>query len=129
MKKFRILIVEDNDAYRKLIRNTLQSSFPTIAIEEAADASEALQKLDGFLPDIIFIDIQLHAENGLELTKKIRATHPDIAIFIITFYDIAEYREAASQCGANGFFTKISLSRNKLEELVKSYQKIWESTN
>jgi DNA-binding NarL/FixJ family response regulator len=94
-----------------------------IAIEEAADAGEALQKLDGFLPNLIFIDIQLHGENGLELTKKIKATHPDITIFIITFFDTPEYREAASQCGANGFFSKISLSPKKLEELVKSYWK------
>jgi DNA-binding NarL/FixJ family response regulator len=123
MKKFRILIVDDNDFFRQTLKTTLQASFPTIAIDEAADGGKALQKVDAFLPDLIFMDIQLPGENGLELTKKIKATHPNIPILILTTYDIQEYREAASQNRADRFLDKTSLNQVGLEELVKSYQK------
>lgn len=123
MKKFRILIVDDNDAFRQTLKATLGLSFPTIAIDEAADAGEALQKVDAYPPDLIFMDIRLPGENGLELTKKIKATHPNIIILILTSYDFPEYREAAFQYEADRFLVKTSMEHVELEELVKSYQK------
>src|SRR5512139_2720510 len=124
MEKFRILIVDDNDTYRELLRKTLQRSFPTVAIEEARNGDEALQEVDGFLPNLIFIDIRLPGEDGPTLTKKIKTTQPNITIFIMTFYDTPEYRQTASQCGADGLLAKISLDSTKLEELIKHYQKV-----
>ncbi len=123
MKNFRILIVEDNDAYRKLYRDTLEKPFPQITIDEAVDGRGALQKVNAVLPDLILMDIRLPDESGLELTKKIKATHPNIGIVILTNYDIPEYRKAASQCGADHFLDKGSFSSVELEDLVKSYLK------
>jgi len=124
VKKFRILIVEDNAPFRQILKETLQTCFSTIAIDEAADGGEALQKVDAFLPDLILMDIRLPGENGLELTKKIKATHPNITILILTSYDMPEYREAAFQYGADRFLSKTSLDLKELKELVKSYQKV-----
>jgi len=123
MKKFKILIVDDNDLFRQTLKTTLREAFPDIAVEEVADGNKVLQKVDTFLPDLIFMDIRLPGENGLNLTKKIKAVHPDTKIFALTSYDIPEYREAASQYGADRFLAKAFLSRMGLEELVKSYQK------
>ncbi len=87
MEKFRILIVEDSVPYRKLLRDALQKSFPETAIEEATNGLEALQKVDAFLPNLIFMDVRLPDENGLEFTKKIKTTYPNIHIIILTHYD------------------------------------------
>ena len=122
MKKFRILLVDDNDCFRQILKATLQESFPTIAIGEAADGGEALRNIDASLPDLIFMDIKLPGENGLELTKKIKATHPNITILILTSCDLPEYREAAFQHGADRFLIKASLNPKEIEEMVKSHQ-------
>jgi CheY-like chemotaxis protein len=124
MKKFRILMVDDNSPFRLVLKESLQMSFPMVAIDEVADGGEVLRKVDAFLPDLIFMDIKLPGENGLELTKKIKATHPNITIVILTSYDIPEYREAAFQYGADRFLAKVSLNRMELEKLVKSCQKV-----
>jgi DNA-binding NarL/FixJ family response regulator len=124
MKKFTILIVDDNGPFRQALKERLQMSFPTVAIEEVADGGEVLQEVDAFLPDVILMDIKLPGENGLELTKKIKAAHPDITIFILTSYDMPEYREAAFQYGADRFLAKTSLNPKELEEFVKSYKKV-----
>jgi len=121
MKKYRVLIVDDNRTFRQVLKESLQMSFPTVAIDEIADGDEVLRKVDAFLPDLILMDIKLPGVNGLELTKKIKATHPNITIFILTSYDMPEYREAALQYGADRFLAKNSLNRMELEELVKSY--------
>ncbi len=124
MEKFKILIVDDNDFFRQTLKATLKGCFPTITIEEAVAGDKALQKVDSFVPDLIFMDIQLPGESGLELTKKIKATHPNVIILILTSYDMPEYREAAFQYGADRFLTKSSLNPMGLEELVRSYQKV-----
>jgi DNA-binding NarL/FixJ family response regulator len=103
---------------------SLRTSFPTIATDEAADGAEALQKVDSFLPDLIFMDIQLPGQNGLELIRKIKAIYPNKIIFILTQHDTPEYRKAAFQSGADCFLIKTSLSRIRLGELVKSFCKI-----
>ena len=127
VKKFKILIVDDDGCFRQTLKESLQLSFPTIAIDEVADGGKALQKVDAFLPDLIFMDINLSGQNGLELTKKIKAAHPNIIVFIITSYDLVEYRDVAFQYGANRFLAKESFNWRELEELVKSYQKVQKS--
>ena len=122
MGKFKILIVDNNVFFRKALLERLQMSFPAAAIHEVADGGEALREVDDFLPDLIFMDIKLSGENGLELTRKIRAVHPTTIIFIMTSYDLFEYRDAASRYGANRFLAKASFAWRELEELVKSYQ-------
>ena len=124
MEKFRILIVEDNESYRKLFKDVLQKPFPKIAIDEAKDGREALQKVNAILPDLIFMDIRLPDENGLELTKRIKATHHNIRIVILTDYDTPEYQGAVSQCGGDHFLVKGSFSSMEIEELVKPYLKV-----
>jgi len=129
VKKSRILIVDNDDPFRQILKTTLRVFLPTTAIDEAAGGIEALQKVDTFLPDLIFMDIRLPGENGLKLTKKIKATHPNITILILSSYDKPEYREAASRFGADRFLVKTSLNHMELEGLVKSYQKVYESSN
>ncbi len=104
----RILIVEDNVFFFQFLKEILHSRFPSVEILEAANGEEALQKIRTFSPDAIFMDLRLPGENGLELTKKIKAQYPNIIVIILTNYDLPEYREAAYQCGANHFLPKDS---------------------
>jgi CheY-like chemotaxis protein len=99
-------------------------SFPAVAIDEATNGVEALQRVRTLFPDLILMDIRLPGESGLRLTQKIKAAYPDIIIFILTNYDIPECREAAYRYGADRFILKESLNQRRLEELVRSYYKI-----
>jgi CheY-like chemotaxis protein len=113
------LLVEDNVAFRESLRETLHSRFPAIGVTEAGDGGEALRKIEAWVPDLIFMDIKLPGENGLSLTKRIKAAYPDVVVVILTSYDLPEYREAAFQYHANYFITKASLS-TKIVEVVES---------
>jgi DNA-binding NarL/FixJ family response regulator len=104
----KTLIVEDNAAFRKMIKESLHSRFPTMKIEEEPDGSELFSKMDAFHPEIVFMDIRLPGENGLELTKKIKMIYPDVTVVILTGYDLPEYRQAARQSKADHFVSKDS---------------------
>ena len=117
---FRTLIVEDSAFYRQLLKEALHSRFPKMDITEATNGEEALQKIEILLPYLVFMDIKLPGESGLELTKKIKAQYPNIIIIILTAYNIPEYREAAVQAKADYFLSKGSTSKEDILTLVDS---------
>jgi CheY-like chemotaxis protein len=120
MAGYRVLIVEDSSIYRNLLKETLLSRFPSMEIIEATNGQQALQKISSTCPDFIFMDIKLPGENGLELTRRIKADSPQMIIIILTSYDLPEYREAASQYGANYFLSKGSTTKEDILGLVQS---------
>ncbi len=67
-----------------------------------------MEKIKTFSPEAIFMDLRLPGENGLDLTRKIKAQYPDIVVVILTNYDLPEYRRASYQAGANHFVSKDS---------------------
>ena len=83
-KTGRILIVDDNAAFRNMLRRILISRFPSLNVREAQDGNRAIKKLEKQPPDIIFMDVRLPGENGFQLTRKIKAAYPGIVIIIIT---------------------------------------------
>jgi DNA-binding NarL/FixJ family response regulator len=89
-------------------------------IIEAEDGEEAMQKINAQRPDLIFMDIKLPGENGLELTEKIKMKYPDMIVIILTSYDTLEYREAADRAKANYFLSKGTSSKETILSLVES---------
>src|SRR4030042_4122713 len=116
-RTFKILIVEDNASFRQSLKDILQLQFPSMAIEEAGDGIEALRKIKDVLPDLVFMDIGLPGESGLEVTKRIKKDFPGITVIILTSYALPEYRDAAFQCGAACIITKDSLIWEEIEAL------------
>ncbi len=117
---FKILVVEDSIFFRELFKLTLQNRFPTVEIYEAVDGEQALPKVEALHPNLIFMDIGLPGENGLELTRKIKASHPGIMVIIFTSFDLAECREAAERYKADYFLPKDSSAIKNLFSLIDS---------
>ena len=117
---FRTMLVEDSSSFRQVVKDNLQDQFPSMEIIEAADGVEAVQKIDGRPPNLIFMDINLPGENGLELTRKIKADYPNVTVIILTSHDSPEYREAAIRYKADYFFSKGALLNDGVFTLVKS---------
>jgi DNA-binding NarL/FixJ family response regulator len=118
--RFKILLVEDNVTFRWVLRQGLHEFFFCVIIAEAGDAEEALRKIDTPHPNLILMDINLPGENGLELTRKIKAARPERPIIILTSYDLPEYRQLAYQHGANSFLVKGSFTLGELVTEVES---------
>jgi DNA-binding NarL/FixJ family response regulator len=117
---FRTMLVEDNRSFRQILKDNLQDLIPSMEIIEAADGVEAFQQIDSHPPDLIFMDVRLPGENGLELTRRIKAEHPGIIVIILTSYESPEYREAAIRRKADYFFSKGAITNDEIFTLVKS---------
>jgi DNA-binding NarL/FixJ family response regulator len=117
---FRTLIIEDNVIFRRSLRAMIHRHFPFMSIDEAGEGTEAKEKVAACCPDLIFMDIKLPGENGLELTKAIKQEHKKVIIIILTAYDLPEYRNAAYHYGANYLIAKGSSSRDELVATVET---------
>jgi CheY-like chemotaxis protein len=114
-----VLIVEDNRLFREILRETISDRFPTSEIDEAVDGKEALQKTETLRPNLIFMDIKLPGESGLEITKTIKARYPEIIVIVLTAYDSPEYRNESLKY-ADYFFSKNSSTIDSILSLVNS---------
>ena len=117
---FTILLVDDGDVFRKAFKERFFQHFPEALIEEAGESDEALEKIKGTPPQLIFMDIRMPGMNGLQLTRKIKEKNPGANIAILTDYDLPEYREAAFQNGADRFLVKSSLHWDEVVTYARS---------
>ena len=116
----KVLIVEDSTFFRRLLKETLLSRYPKMDISEAPNAEDALKTVNGFTPDLIFVDIRLPGESGLDFTRRIKTTYPNIPVIILTSYDLPEYREAAKEYQADHFLSKGTTTKEDILALVRS---------
>jgi DNA-binding NarL/FixJ family response regulator len=116
---FKTMLIEDNSPFRAVFKEGLKSRFPSMAITEAGGSEEALKEIGALPPQLIFMDIRLPGENGLELARRIKTDHPEITIIIFTSHNFPEYREAAIRYKADYFLSKSSISTEEIFKLVK----------
>jgi len=102
----RILVVEDNETNLYLIRFILEKSgYEVIEAKEGAVGVELAVKEK---PDLIIMDVQLPDIDGLEATKRIRASEADgeVPIIALTSFAMAGDRERALAAGCTGYIEK-----------------------
>jgi DNA-binding NarL/FixJ family response regulator len=120
----KALIVEDNRMFREVLKGALISFFPSMEIKEEADGREVMDKVKEQEPDVVFMDIQLPHDNGLNLTLRIKNLSAHIPVIIITEHDLPDYRNAAFQAGADFFFSKAELKPGDIVHAVESIMNV-----
>lgn len=113
----RILIVDDET----IVRESLGSWFREegYSVDVAASAREALEKLTIKDWDIFLLDIRMPGMDGLELQRKIKDSHPDSTIIIMTAYASVETAVEAMKQGAYDYIVK-PFDPDDLEHLVRN---------
>jgi CheY-like chemotaxis protein len=102
----RVLIVDDNEAWRRFVRSALESQPELQVIDEACDGLEAVQKCQELHPDLVVLDIGLPVLNGIEAARQIFQLRPETRILFVSEQRSADIVEAALQTGARGFVLK-----------------------
>lgn len=106
IKKIRIGIAEDQSIFRnglvKLL-NDISGFEVVLAVENGQLLIDALQTTP---VDLVLIDFRMPVKNGIEATKEIRASHPDLKMLLLSMYDDVEFVELAIENGANGYLSK-----------------------
>ncbi|HEV8533836.1 MAG TPA: response regulator [Methylomirabilota bacterium] len=119
MSQKRILLVEDNEFNRKIVRDLL--SRQPYDLLEAHDGEAGVEAARRELPDLIIMDVQLPKLSGLEATRRIRA-EPAIAkipIIVVTSFALSGDAKKAMDAGASAYLAKPYSPRQLLEAIRK----------
>lgn len=104
----RILVVDDHALAREGLRAILVAAGYDV-VGEAANGEDAVSLASSLVPDLVLLDIRLgDGIDGLEVVSRVRNTHPEIRILMVTLHDMPEYVRAALAAGACGYVLKDS---------------------
>jgi DNA-binding NarL/FixJ family response regulator len=118
----RVLVVDDHAILRDGIRSLLESQEDIIVVGEAGDGSEAIELTSKLLPDIVLMDISMPKTNGLEATRIIKESFPQVKVLILTQHDNREYISPALGAGASGYVLKRSGRREMLNAIRQVHE-------
>lgn len=100
-KPVRVLIADDDSTYRRFVKRILQANLNPGVVAEAADGEQALQVARQVRPDIVLLDLDLPGENGLEVTRRLKAEFRGVTVILLSTVGGEAVRRAAVRCGAD----------------------------
>jgi DNA-binding NarL/FixJ family response regulator len=114
----RVLICDDQEIICEGLQKIL-STDPEIQVTGTAfDGQEAVEQVRLSPPDVVLMDLKMPRMNGVQATRAIRQSHPDVRVLILTTYDDDEWLFDAVRSGASGYLLK-DTPRDDLLEAVK----------
>jgi DNA-binding NarL/FixJ family response regulator len=117
----RILIADDHDGTRGILKVLLQQHAGWEVCGEASTGEETLKKCVELKPDVIVKDWVMPGMDSIELTRQIATLSPDTAIVIFSFYDMPELEIAAKAAGVHRVATKnIATLIPAIEDVLRS---------
>lgn len=102
----RILIADDHLIIRQGLRLILETEDDLGLVGEASDGAEALQLCATLRPDVVLMDLRMPGMDGITAIEKLRETHPEIAVVILTTFNEDELMLRGIRAGAKGFLLK-----------------------
>src|ERR1700674_4664854 len=117
----RILVADDHDGTRGILKVLLQQHAGWEVCGEAATGQETLKKCIELKPDVIVKDWVMPGMDSVELTRQISAHSPDTAIVIFSFYDMPELEIAAKAVGVHRVATKnVAMLIPAIDDVLRS---------
>lgn len=125
IEKMKVLVVEDNQHFRLLIRAILKA-LGVQDIEEASDGAEALEMLNGYAADLAILDWNMTGVDGIECVRRIRqgqrGVNRFLPIIMLTGHTEESLMHKALNTGANDFLSKPVSAKSLSSRIVAVMQ-------
>jgi DNA-binding NarL/FixJ family response regulator len=112
-----IILADDHQLFAEGIFSMLNNTEYKV-VGYAADGIALLNMLNGFVPDVVLLDINMPRMNGIESAKKIKALYPDVKIIMLTMYTEQGFYNAAIKNNFDGYLLK-NIQRSELIDAIE----------
>ena len=102
----RVVLADDHELVRRSLRLVLGREEDVEVIAEAGDLLAAMRQVNGHLPHVLALDLQMPDGSSIELIRQLRARVPETEIVVVTMEDSPAYARAAIDAGAIGYVLK-----------------------
>ena len=118
--QIRLLLADDHAVVRSGLRMLLEAQPDMTIIGEAETGQEAIRRVAELSPDVVLMDIEMPGINGIEATRRIKASAPAAAVLALTMYEDDQYFFEMLRAGASGYVPK----RAAPDELVSAIRAV-----
>ena len=101
----KVLVVDDHDLVRTGISRMLADIDGLQVTGQASSGEEALKKVRELKPDVVLMDVKMPGIGGLEATRKLMRSHPDLKVVAVTVCEEDPFPTRLLQAGAAGYLT------------------------
>ncbi|WP_312374363.1 response regulator transcription factor GacA [Stutzerimonas nitrititolerans] len=117
----RVLVVDDHDLVRTGISRMLADVDGLQVIGQADSGEMAIRKARELKPDVVLMDVKMPGIGGLEATRKLLRSYPDIKVIAVTVCEEDPFPTRLLQAGAAGYLTKGAA----LEEMIQAIRMVF----
>jgi DNA-binding NarL/FixJ family response regulator len=110
-----VLVVDDADDLRMLLRSRMESRRGLTVVGEAADGLAAVELASELQPDLVMLDLAMPRMDGLEALPLIRAAVPGVRVIVLSGFNQSTLAEKAMEAGADRYVVKGGSMRQLLE--------------
>jgi len=111
----RIIIADDHELVREVMRSMLHSEPDLQIIDEAKDGQEAIELTRLQRPDLVLMDVRMPKVSGLKATQTIKDELPTTKVLIVSAYDDPFWVSEAVRAGADGYVLKLPPTKELLD--------------
>jgi two-component system response regulator NreC len=106
MDEVKLLLVDDHEVVRTGLRMLLENQPNITIVGEANTGLQALEMADTLNPDVVIMDITLPDISGIEATRRLRQSHPNLPVVALTIHEDEQYFFEMLQAGASAYVPK-----------------------
>jgi len=118
--QIRVLLVDDHEMVRQGLRSVLDNYEDLEVIGEAGDGESAISIAAALKPDVVVMDVNMPRIDGIEATRRILSTQPDIVVIGLSVQNEHHVEEAMTRAGAAVFVTKERAAGQLYEAIVRT---------
>jgi DNA-binding NarL/FixJ family response regulator len=123
MGTLRILIADDHQSVRVLLRNILESVPDWMVCGEESNGAAVVASAQSLRPDVIVMDLVMPECNGLEATRQLLRAEPESRVVLTTLHEFPSFAEEARRVGACGCFLKAESGRQLIPAVRAAAEK------
>jgi DNA-binding NarL/FixJ family response regulator len=113
-QKAKILLVDDHPLVREWLATLINQQWDLQVCGDADNAKQAMELMATVHPDAAVVDMSLEGCSGIELIKNIKASHPNVAVIVLSMHDESLYAARAFHAGAQGYIMKREATKKVL---------------
>jgi two-component system, NarL family, invasion response regulator UvrY len=114
-----VLVVDDQAPFRMAAKAVVGRLDEFEIVGEASSGSEAVALANELHPALVLMDINMPEMNGIEATRQIVSTQPDVVVFLCSTYNVEDLPPDAAISGARAYVNKERLGADMLRQLWK----------
>lgn len=103
MKTINILVIDDHEVFASTLAERLSNEDHINVLQVLTDATDLMEAIEAYSPNALLMDIRIGKEDGLGLTRQVKAVFPKIKIILMSGFPVGNYAE---EFGADAFFPK-----------------------